>query len=1028
MNREAGAEDVLEPFGGVERVAVVGAAGRFPRARTLAEYWENLLRGEIAITRFGRDELERAGEDPRRLDDPEYVAARAVLEDVDLFDARLFGLSPREARILDPQVRVLLECAWEALESAGYDSRRFDGPVGVFAGMGMTTYYWQNLLGGHFEGPLDDVEARVANDKDFLTTWISYKLDLTGPSIAVQTACSTSLVAVHAACQSLLTHESDMALAGGVTILLPQVHGYVAKEGGTGSRDGRCLPFDARATGLVGGSGAGLVVLRRLSDALEAGDPVLGVILGSAVNNEGSNKVGYTAPSVEGQVRVIREALDLAGVDPETIDYVEAHGTGTTIGDPIEVEALTRAFGSRRRGFCGLGSVKANIGHLDAAAGVASLIKVLLALRHGVIPPSSYFETPNPLVDFASSPFFVNSEPLEWRADGRPRRAGVSSFGMGGTNAHLVVESPPSSPPSAPPGRDKYLVTVSAEDARAREEAAANLASYLESHSEVEPADVAFTTNLGRQELSYRRAVVCDTREGLTERLRTTPPAAERTLHARPALVFLFPGQGEQRVAMAADLYEQEPVFRAELDRCLELLDPQLGFRLRELLLSGAAAGDQDELDRTELAQPALFVFEYALARQWAHWGVRPDSMLGHSVGEYIAACLAGVFSLEDALGVVTARGRLMQALPAGAMVAVAASEADVAELVRDGVDLAAVNAPRQCVLSGSSEAISALEEELSARGMRFRRLKTSHAFHSAQIEPILDDFRTVLDGATLRPPTLPFFSNLSGELIAADDAVDPGYWVRHVRAPVRFLASLEVLAAEAPLVCLEVGPGTTLRSLTRMALGGDDQVVVASVPGGAGPAPAGEQLLEACGALWELGLPIDWGAFYPERRQRLPLPPYPFQHERFWVDAPVGPAAVATTPAAAGAEPEATSGGEPEEPTAADSVTVVAEVFRQAFGLESVGPDDDFFQLGGNSLVAADVMHRLRRTFATDVPVRLLFDAPKVADLAAHIEAERRSDADVDAIVAELERLEASEVEALLSESALQGEGVEQR
>jgi acyl transferase domain-containing protein len=1021
----------VEESQGSEAIAVIGMAGRFPGARNVDDFWNNIRIGRVSTTTFSREELEEAGEDPQLMEDPEYVPVRAVLEGVELFDAKFFGFSPREARILDPQQRLFLECAWEALEDAGYDAERFAGRIGVFGGTGMNTYLWQNLRGGLFEAPLNDLEARLSNDKDFLTTWVSYKLNLRGPSISVQTACSTSLVAVHEACQSLLSHETDMALAGGVTVVLPQVKGYLAKEGSVFSRDGRCLPFDSRASGFVGGSGVGLVVMRRLSEALEAGDSIVGAVRGSAVNNDGARKVGYTAPSVEGQARVISESLELADLSPETIDYVEAHGTGTAIGDPMEVEALTKAFASTRRQSCALGSVKANIGHVDAAAGVASLIKVLLAMKHGLIPPSSYFEAPNPLIDFNSGPFFVNREPLQWELRDRPRRAGVSSFGMGGTNAHVVLESPPSVSPTSGPARTYSLFTLSARSGLAVKEAASRLASHIERSQGLGLADAAYTSNMGRQEMPYRLTAAGQSREEAVERLRDASPSTNPAPAEPPPLIFLFPGQGEQRIGMAADLWENVPVFRAELDRCLEILAPSVPLDFRALLLSSPSTfrGDPAALDRTEFAQPALFSMEYALARLWMSWGVQADLMLGHSLGEYVAACLADVFSLEDALNLIAARGRLMQALPPGAMVAIAASEGEVAPLL-DVVDLAAVNGKKQVVLSGNPDALAGVEAALATEGTRFRRLKTSHAFHSRQMEPMIDAFRIELEKVHLGPPTMPFFSNVSGELISPTDAASPDYWLRHMRAPVRLLPSLEQISLQSPVVCLEVGPGATLGNLVELCFAQPGQVAMSSLPHRPGLRPDTEQLMRTCGYLWELGVPLSWSNFYrDEHRRRVSLPTYPFQRTHYWVDAPSsGRVGAGALPGGAGA-PTADGAGpydaEQARPAFQEDsiVTTISGVFREAFGIDEVGPEDDFFELGGNSLVATDVMHRLRRAFAAELPVGLLFEAPKVSELAAVIARHKGSQTDVDRLVAEIQELGPSEVDNLLSEEGLLGE-----
>ncbi len=883
-------------------IAIVGMAGRFPGAPDLARFWENLAAGVESIAVFGEAELRAAGVPPELLADPAYVRSRALVEGAELFDAALFGFSPREAEVLDPQHRLLLECAWEALERAGYDPARYAGPVGVFAGAGMNSYLLHNLLpSAELARTVGAYQGMLASGGDFLATRVSYKLGLRGPSLTVQTACSTSLVAVHLAVQSLLLGECDMALAGGVRISVPQAAGYLYQPGGILSPDGHCRPFDAAAQGTVDGDGVGVVVLKRLADARAEGDRVLAVILGSAVNNDGDLKIGFTAPSAEGQAEVVAMAQALAGVDQETITYLEAHGTGTPLGDPIEVAALRRAFPAGRSGFCALGSVKGNIGHLDAAAGVAALIKTVLALQHRQIPPSLHFAHPNPQLDLAGSPFYVNARLAEWPAAGAPRRAGVSSFGIGGTNAHLVLEEAPAPPPAGGPARPSQLLLLSAATASALEAATANLVDHLRHRPADDLADVAYTLQVGRRVLPHRRMVVCrDVGDAVAALGALDPKRVLTRVQERVSrgVAFLFPGQGGQHPGMAAELYRAEPSFRRRIDLSCELLRPHLGFDLRPLLFPapGAPAGDDAErLRQTAVAQPALFVVEHALAGLWMEWGIVPEAMLGHSIGEYVAACLAGVFPLEDALRLVAARGRLMQELPTGAMLSVALGEAEVRGLLADGLALAAVNAPALCVVSGAAAAVEDLAARLEARGVRHRRLQTSHAFHSPAMEPAMARFAASFAGIRLSPPALPFLSNLTGTWIRPEEAVDPEYWTRHLRHTVRFAENLEVLFRKPATVLLEVGPGRALGSLARQhPARSTGQGVLASLP----PAPeAGDDLahlLRTLGQLWLAGVEVSWDAFHAGgRRRRVELPAYPFERRRYWVEpAPAAAAA----------------------------------------------------------------------------------------------------------------------------------------
>jgi phthiocerol/phenolphthiocerol synthesis type-I polyketide synthase E len=845
-------------------------AGRFPGAGDLAELWENLRRGVESISRFTPEEMRAAGADPALLADPRWVPAGGVLADADRFDAPFFHFTPREAELLDPQHRLFLECAWGALEDAGCDPGRFPGAIGVFGGASLNTYLLHNLLpaGESIGNP----QVAIAGDKDFLTTRVSYKLNLTGPSLDVQTACSTSLVAVVLAVQSLLNYQCDLALAGGVSAREPQRAGYLHQEQGILSPDGHCRPFDAAARGTVAGNGVGIVALKRLEDALAAGDPIRAVIRGAAVNNDGAAKVGFTAPGVAGQAEVVAMALAIAGVEPGEIGFLEAHGTATPMGDPIEVRALEQAFRGAPRGGCVLGSIKSNLGHLDAAAGIAGLIKAVLALQHREIPPTLHFARPNPEIDLETGPFRVNAALEPWRSE-TPRRAGVSSFGIGGTNAHVVLEeAPPREEPEAPgAAAEPELLLLSARTAEVLETAAGRLGRHLEAHPEIPLADVALTLRLGRKAMAARRFVVAASVEEAAAALAgpsriATPPADEREV------VFLFPGQGAQHAGMAAGLYEREPAYRAAIDACAEVLAP-LGVDLKRLLAGG-------DLTETDAAQPALFAFEYALAQSWISWGVKPAAVLGHSLGEVVAACVAGVFSLPAALRLVVRRGRLMQETAEGAMLAVPLGEAEIGEWLGSDVELAAVNAPDRCVLSGPVEAVERLRQTLAARGIEGWLLPVRRAFHSRSLEPVLDAFVDEVRLARPRQPEIPWLSNLTGGWMDAERAVDPAFWGESLRRPVRFSPALAELLRDPRRVLLEVGPGRTLAGLVRRH-GGE---AVSSLPHPESPGSPREGLLTALGELWLAGVEVDWNALGGSGR-RVPLPTYPFERRRYWVE-----------------------------------------------------------------------------------------------------------------------------------------------
>lgn len=869
-------------------VAIIGLAGRFPGARTVDEFWRNLVSGVESISRFTDEEVIAAGIDPALVRDPAYVKAGGVLDDVERFDSAFFGYTPREAEVMDPQQRIFLECAWEAIEDAGYDTERYRRPVGVFAGMSMNTYVFSNLIfNTEAVEALGEAQAAIANLHDHLATRVSYKLDLRGPSFTVQTACSTSLVAVHLACQSLISGECDMAIAGGVSVSLPQKGGYLYTEGGIHSPDGRCRAFDASAQGMVGGSGVGAVVLKRLDDALADGDRIVAVVKGSAINNDGASKVGYTAPSVDGEARVIRSALRAADVEPATVGYVEAHGTGTAIGDPIEIEALARVFRGKAAGpgTCGVGSVKTNVGHLDAAAGMAGLIKAALALEHGQIPPTLHFERPNPHIDFASTPFFVVDRLREWPRAVTPRRAGVSGFGIGGTNAHVVLEEAPA-PNRARETSEPHAYVLSARTPSALDAAAERLAANLEAHGGASHADVAWTLQTGRRQFPARAAVVAESVAGAAGALRAGLKARTGTVVRRDEplvakTAFLVPGQGAQYPGMARELYARFAPFRDAMDQVAAAMLPALDVRA---LIADTSAGAAERLRQTEYAQPALFAVEYATARLLEAIGVTPDALLGHSVGEYVAACLAGVFTVEDAAALVALRGRLMSEAPAGAMLAIAATEPDARGWGDgSGLSLAAVNGPSACVLAGTFDAIEALERRLSADGIGCSRLHTSHAFHSHLMDGIVERFRDAVAARPRHAPAKPFVSNVTGTWITEAQAIDPGYWARHLREPVRFADGVATLAATCGRF-VEVGPGATLTTLARQTA--KHVAGIAALPKPDASEPADVTFLSAVARLWTEGVAIDWAPLHDRaRRRRVALPTYPFERQRHWVE-----------------------------------------------------------------------------------------------------------------------------------------------
>ncbi|MEU7137697.1 SDR family NAD(P)-dependent oxidoreductase [Streptomyces sp. NPDC046261] len=864
-------------------IAVISLGGRFPGADGVEAFWDNLVRCEDSISRFSAGELLASGRDDAWVRHPRFVGAEGVLGDIELFDAEFFGYPPREAAIMDPQHRLCLETAWHVFDTAGYDPAATGAATGVFLSASLSSYLIRNVLpGGAAQRLLGGFPLLIHNDKDFLATTVSHKLGLTGPSYAVGSACSSSLVAVHLACQSLLAHECDMALAGGISLQVPQGQGYVYAEDGIYAPDGRCAPFDAGAGGTVGGSGVGLVLLKRFADAVRDGDRVHALILGSAVNNDGADKVGYTAPSVTGQSAAVAEALAVARIPADTVGALEAHGTGTRLGDPVEVEALTRAFRAQtdRSGYCALGSVKANVGHLDAAAGVTGLIKAVLAVREGVIPGTPHFRSPNPAIDFPRTPFYVNADTIPWPETAHPRRAGVSSFGIGGTNAHVVLEQPPPLASRAPEAAAAMPLVVSARSRGALTTALSDLAAWTSRQPAPRLTDLSATL-AGRRAFPHRAAVVC---HSLPEAARLLTDAPAEAAHPGRATVFLFPGQGA--ALPGSGLYDGVPRFRAHFDACAAAFDA-LGADV------SAAPRPQD----TGAAQPALFAVEYALARTLTDWGLRPAAMLGHSLGEYVAATLAGVLSLPDAATLVQARAAAQHRLPPGRMLAVPLTADALRPLLDGELEITALNAPDRCVVGGPPEPVEALAALLAGRGVHTTVLATDHAFHSAAVEPLLDDFRAVLERVELRPPRLRYVSSLTGDWADARVA-SPAYWLEHMRRPVRFADALRRCLDLGPVALLETGPPAGLTALARRASGFDDRHrTVRCLTAG----DEATSLTRAVAELWRAGCDVDWTEFHrPHRPRRTTVPGYPFQRARHWVEATQDGTPAATGRAAA--------------------------------------------------------------------------------------------------------------------------------
>jgi acyl transferase domain-containing protein/acyl carrier protein len=914
-NRKAAAVDMSSEFD----IAIVGMSCRLPGAQNVDEFWSNLSCGIESIRRFSDGEILSSGVPTSYLTNPSYVKAAPILEEPSAFDADFFGFSRMEAKTMDPQHRILLELAHEALENAGYDPDREQMSVGVFTGAAMNTYFMSAGLNSRFN--VEYIPTLIGNDKDFLSTRISYKLNLKGPSITVQTACSTSMVAVHLARQSLLSGETDMALAGAISVRVPHRVGYFCDGGGIVSPDGHVRAFDAGANGTVFGSGGGILVLKRLADAVADGDTIHAVIKGSAVNNDGSEKAGYTAPSVNSQADAVVEALANAGVEADSISYVEAHGSGTPVGDPIEIRALTKAFRTftSRSGYCAIGSVKTNVGHLDAAAAVTGIIKTVLALKHHQIPPSLHFNEANPEIDFATTPFFVNTRLREWTSVG-PRRAGVMSTGMGGTNAHIILEEAPELSVTRHPS-PPHLLILSTKSTKALDQSTNRLQEFLKTNDSVNMSDVEYTLRAGRKVYPHRKFLVCSSREDAVNRLGQVDSKQTSLFKSddspRP-VIYLLPGIGDHYVGMAHELYETQSLFRQEVDRCANIIESHLGTDVRDIIYprgkswkrdgsskgidlkkmlgrKGDEPGDENTrtLNQTQFAQPALFTIEYALARLWQSLGVNPDAIIGHSMGEYVAACLSGALSLDDALRLITFRAQLVSELPKGAMIAVMLPENELLPLMSEDLSISLINGIGLCVVAGSAPAVADFERELNARNILCRQVRNGHAFHSRMLEPIVKTFEKEVSKVRLNEPTIPYISNVTGRWITSSESTSPGYWAMHATQTARFSDALHNLWQFKNPTLIEVGPGRTLITLALQhpTRGSQEKpLTVSSLRHDYESKSDVELLLNGLGTMWMSGIDIIWENLYPgERGRRIPLPTYPFERQKYWVETESG-------------------------------------------------------------------------------------------------------------------------------------------
>lgn len=993
----------MKEYTGLE-IAIIGLAGKFPGADDIYSFWENIKQKEESIHFFSEEELLENGETIENIKHPNYVNANAHMSNRNFFDAEFFNIRPDEAQLMDPQMRLFHEYLWKALEDAGIDLHDQKHKIGLFAGASANTNWviYSQLL--NRKGLVDDFTLSKLNNARFIPTKASYFFDLTGPSIFLDTACSTSLVAIHEACKSLLLSDCNIAVAGGVSVGAKTTRGYVYQEGMVFSKDGHCRAFDAEASGTIGGEGIGLVVLKTLKKALEDGDHIWSIIKGCGVNNDGNHKVGYTAPSIEGQVEAILKAQKWAKVKPESITLLEAHGTGTKLGDPIEVEALNKVFGGAELGkYCALGSVKTNIGHLDVAAGAAGVIKTALALKHRQLPPSLNFEQPNPEIDFENSPFYVNTGLREWHHAQFPLRAGVSSFGIGGTNAHIVIEEAPDQPPTDQ-GRSSQLLVLSAKSPTALHRNMHNLASFLTSREELNLADVAYTLQKGRTRLPYSATVVCQDREDAILKLQRRTVASHSGDAMREPIIFMFSGQGSQYVNMCKDLYEEETFFRKTVDACFDYIRQTMGWDAKTIWLADKTA---EQINETVYTQPILFSIEYALARLLINWGIKPDMMIGHSIGEYVAACISGVFSWQDALFLVAKRGELMQAAPRGAMMSIAASSSTLVDLLEEetGITVAAYNSSALTVVAGTHDNITRFHRKCVARDLSCKLLKTSHAFHSPLMDGVMEDFIQLFDGVEMRRPQIPFLSNVTGTHATFEELASPAYWGQHLRQAVNFKEGVDILLPYEDAVFVEVGPGRTLATFLNQHEGKtEDHIVINIVRHPKEVKNDVFQLLSALGQLWEVGVSPDWNNFYEgETRRKLSLPTYAFEQVSYPVDVDAFAMIAGMMSEKGDLDFEDKIGKLVQREAVFKSVDFVALepleddqldalerdlvlVWRQFFGKVNIGLDDDFFGLGGDSLKAMTLINRIQDRCGVEIPLATFFQYPTIRQIKSFV------------------------------------------
>lgn len=990
----------------LDAVAIIGMAGRFPKAENINQFWNNLVTGTECIDTFSSESQSQFNLSSEILNSNKYVPRGGRISEPDMFDAAYFGYTPKEASLIDPQHRIFLQCGVHALEDAGYNISKLNFSVGVFAGCGMNHYFIQNILASSAL-QANEIQLILGNDKDFLTTRLSYKLNLKGPSFDIQTACSSSLVAVHIAFQNLLTYQCDMALAGGVFLQIPWWNGYLITDGDIRSPEGICRPFDSKANGTVFGEGVGIVVLKRLQDAIKDHDHIYALIRGSAVNNDGSGKAGYTAPSIDGQSEVIATAIESSGINPTQISYIETHGTGTPIGDPIEIAALSKVFRkyTNKKMYCPIGALKASIGHLDAAAGIAGLIKTALSLYHEQIPATVNFQSPNPLLKLEESPFFVNNANISWsRKPGNPRFAGVSSLGVGGTNAHVILEEAPEIS-SSETKRKFHFLPFSTKTNETLETASDNLSKFLSENKESSLADCAFTFQNGRQHLKYRgfQILESDNNNNHIPVCQSQPVTIPNDLSRK--IVFMFSGQGTQYINMGGDLYQSEPVFKNAFDACSDLVKQFTDTDLCELLyLSTGSSNTSDILSQTAITQPLLFSFEYSLTKLWESFNIKPDVMIGHSIGEYVAACVAGVFSLKDALFLVCERGRLMQNQPGGVMCSVNLPEVDLIPLLDSQIEIAVCNAPNICVTAGNFESMDKFIKKLEQNNIKFTRLNTSHAFHSYMMNDVLEQFIPLFDKISISKPKIPFISNVTADYFDKTDITNRSFWGHHLRQKVRFSDGITTLLKDGYRTFIEIGPGNALTSFvnTTYSYWSKNQTKIENILTFTSVRHK-KQLqndnvffLNSLGKLWQYGFEIDFSNFYKmETRHKISMPLYPFQKNRYWIQPDSKINSAIGLPSKPVIEQISTQKQTTENQSHSivpsngpvDLFTTISSIWKDLLGLTVTDPNVNFFEIGGDSIWASQILSRIRDKTGMEIPLKILYTTPTLKEFVSEIE-----------------------------------------